>query len=218
MKEISDGIYQTKKDILTINLVPGFKSYSEKTIEIGRIKYRVWDPKRSKIAAAIRKGLRQIPVRKGSKVLYLGIASGTTASHISDIIGKQGMIYGIEFAPRPVRDLIYTVERRRNMIPVLSDARLPQDYAGIVEKVDFIFEDIAQKDQVEILSRNAKVFLKKDGFAMIAIKARSIDVSKRPDIIFRESRKKLEKDFIVLEQVNLNPYEKDHMLFLVRMR
>ncbi|MBW6452054.1 MAG: fibrillarin-like rRNA/tRNA 2'-O-methyltransferase [DPANN group archaeon] len=218
MNEISKGIYRTNKDILTINLVPGFKSYAEKSIRIGKGEYRIWDPKKSKLSAAITKGLKEIPLYKGSKVLYLGIASGTSASHISDVIGETGIIYGIEFAPRSIRDLTYVAEKRKNIIPILSDARIPVDYASIVEQVDFIFEDIAQKDQVEIFTRNAKIFLKKGGYGMIAIKSRSIDVSKNPEIIFKESRKKLETDFNVIQQVNLNPFEKDHMLFFVKMK
>ncbi len=52
-----------------------------------KIEYRVWNPFRSKLAAAILGGVDQIYMPPGSKVLYLGAASGTTVSHVSDIVG-----------------------------------------------------------------------------------------------------------------------------------
>ena len=42
-------------------------------------------PFRSKLAAAILGGVENIWMKPGSKVLYLGAASGTTVSHVSDI-------------------------------------------------------------------------------------------------------------------------------------
>ncbi len=107
------------------------------------------------------------------KVLYLGIASGTTSSHFSDIIGKEGIIYGIEISERVLRDLLPVSEERKNIMPILADARKPEEYPWI-EQVDLIYADIALKEQSEILIRNAKMFLKPDGFGMIAVKSRSI--------------------------------------------
>lgn len=53
----------------------------------GKIEYRVWNPFRSKLAAAILGGVEKIHMEPGSKVLYLGAASGTTVSHVADIVG-----------------------------------------------------------------------------------------------------------------------------------
>ena len=55
--------------------------------KIGKIEYRVWNPFRSKLAAAILGGVDKIHIKPGSKVLYLGAASGTTVSHVADIVG-----------------------------------------------------------------------------------------------------------------------------------
>ena len=53
-----------------------------------KTEYRVWNPFRSKLAAAILGGVDKIHMKPGAKVLYLGAASGTTVSHVSDIVGK----------------------------------------------------------------------------------------------------------------------------------
>ena len=47
----------------------------------------MWNPFRSKLAAAILGGVDKIHMKPGSKVLYLGAASGTTVSHVSDLVG-----------------------------------------------------------------------------------------------------------------------------------
>ena len=52
-----------------------------------KTEYRVWNPFRSKLAAAILGGVDKIHIKPGVKVLYLGAASGTTVSHVSDIVG-----------------------------------------------------------------------------------------------------------------------------------
>lgn len=58
-----------------------------------KIEYRVWNPFRSKLAAAILGGVDKIYMPPGSKVLYLGAASGTTVSHVADVVGPVSLIY-----------------------------------------------------------------------------------------------------------------------------
>ena len=113
-----------------------------------------------------------------SKVLYLGASTGTTISHLSDILGESGEIYAVEIAAQCMKSLIALSDRRRNIIPIHADARQPQEYAEVGE-VDTIYMDVAQPDQDDILIKNAKMFLKKGGIAMIAIKSQSIDVTQR---------------------------------------
>jgi fibrillarin-like rRNA methylase len=36
----------------------------------------------------------------GSKLLYLGGASGTSVSHCSDLVGPEGAVYAVEFSHR----------------------------------------------------------------------------------------------------------------------
>lgn len=221
-KEVSYGIFlfeyeDGKKVLATKNLVPGKTVYDEKLIKYEGVEYRTWSPYRSKLAAAILNGLKHVPINEGFKVLYLGIASGTTASHISDIIGKKGIIYGIEFSQRPIRDLLKVAEIRKNIAPLLKDARLPHEYSYIAESVDLIYEDIAQPFQSEILIKNVRMFLKNSGEALIAIKARSIDVTKPPEQVFEEQKKVIEDEGLkVVEEVRLDPYSKDHIMFRIK--
>ncbi|MFH1623008.1 MAG: fibrillarin-like rRNA/tRNA 2'-O-methyltransferase [Candidatus Aenigmatarchaeota archaeon] len=214
-----DGIYTIDGRLATVNLLPGVRVYGEDLVKIGRTEYRIWDKYRSKPAAALKKKLRVFPLKTGMTVLYLGAASGTTVSHFSDIVGKEGVIYGIDIAERVLRELIHHAEARGNIVPILADARLPEKYAAqIFGHVDLVFEDVASKDQAEILVRNADKFLAPGGYAMIAIKSQSIDVTKPPKEIYDECLKELEKHFEVMAKVELDPYEKMHMFVVLRKK
>jgi fibrillarin-like pre-rRNA processing protein len=219
IKEKSDGVFLVNNQLATINLTPGVKVYGEKTIVIDKKEYRIWDYYRSKPAAAIKRGLKNFPLKRGMKILYLGIASGTTASHFSDIIGKEGIIYGVEIAERVLRELLSVADRRNNIISILADARKPEDYESMVlEKVDLVYEDVADPDQVEILIRNSQKFLKPNGLAMIAIKSQSIDVTKPPKEVYEKCLKELKNYFEITDKVELDPYEKMHLFVVMRKR
>lgn len=192
-----------------------FSVYGENIVRNHDKFLRTWDPTRSKLGAAIVKGITDIGFNKNSKVLYLGSASGTTVSHVSDIVDK-GIVYAIDFAPRVMRDLMFLAKSRDNIIPIINDAKHPENYARFMRPVDFVFQDIAQKEQVEIFERNVFSFLKEGCFSMLAIKARSIDVAKRPKEVFSEVRDRLLKNFKIIDSKTLDPYEDDHMVFLVK--
>jgi fibrillarin-like pre-rRNA processing protein len=214
-----EGVFKINGNICTINLVPGEKVYGEKLIKIKETEYRVWDPYRSKPSAAMKKGLKIFPLWKGMKILYLGIASGTTASHFSDIIGKNGIIYGIEISDEPLRDLTLLAEKRGNIVPILADARFPERYEYLVlDKVDLVYEDIADPDQINILFWNCEKYLKPKGHAMIAIKSQSIDVTKKPREVYKKCLKKLSKKFEILDKVELDPYEKFHLFIVMKAK
>jgi fibrillarin-like pre-rRNA processing protein len=210
--EFDDG---TKK-LATVNFAPGSQVYGEKLVEIEGVEYRFWDPYRSKLAAAVLKGMKGMPIENGSKVLYLGAASGTTVSHVSDMIGQNGIAYCVEISSRPLRDLLLVCSRRPNMVSILADAAKPNEYCSLVEQVDVIYQDVAQVEQTEILLKNVKVFLRDGGHALFMIKSRSIDVTKEPRDIFREEIEKLEKKMEVLDSKILEPYEKDHAMIFLR--
>jgi len=214
-----EGIFVLDGKLATVNLTPGQKVYGEELVKEKNIEYRIWDFWRSKPAAAIKKGLKGFPLKEGMKILYLGIASGTTASHFSDIIGREGIIYGVDIAERVLRELIAHAEKRGNIIPFLGDSRKPEDYENVVmEKVDCVYEDVASPDQVQILIRNAQKFLKTKGFAMVAIKSQSIDVTKDPKKIYKESLEELEKYFEIIDKIELDPYEKAHLFVVMKMK
>lgn len=214
-----DGVFLVDNSLSTINLVPGQKVYGEELIKINNKEYRIWDYYRSKPAAAIKKGLKEFPIKKGMIILYLGIASGTTASHFSDIIGEEGMIYGVDVSERVLRELVPHAEKRGNIVPILADSRIPEEYQNtITEKVDLVYCDVASPDEIELFIRNCEKFLKPKGFGMIAVKSRSIDVLKEPKVIYQETRKNFEAIFDILDFVILDPYEKDHGYFVVRLK
>ncbi len=211
-------IFRDKKwRLYTKNLVRGQRVYGERLIVYNGEEYREWIANRSKLAAAIRKNIGKVPIKEGDKVLYLGIAAGTTASHISDIIGWKGIIYGIDVAPRILIELMKVVKERKNIIPILADASKPEIYLSVVPKVDLVYQDIAQPHQVKILISNVDLFLKNKGYIFFAVKARSIDVSKDPKLIFKEVSRELDEYGLkIINRVRLEPYHKDHMMFLLQ--
>jgi rRNA 2'-O-methyltransferase fibrillarin len=142
-------VLQGKEHLLvTRNLVPGDSVYGEKRISIEspssnpelpaeKIEYRVWNPFRSKLAAGILGGLDDIHIAPGKKVLYIGAASGTSVSHVADVVGpvrcsgasggvesytdgvplsQEGTVYAVEFSHRSGRDLINMAKKRTNVI------------------------------------------------------------------------------------------------------
>jgi len=200
-------------------LIPGDSVYGEKRISVdgedGKVEYRVWNPFRSKIAAAIVGGVDQIHIAPGSKVLYLGAASGTTVSHVSDVVGPTGLVYAVEFSARSGRDLINVAKKRTNIIPIVEDARHPNKYRMLVGMVDVLFADVAQPDQARIFELNARNFLKTGGKFVISIKANCIDSTAPPQAVFAEQVNQLKKDgFKPSEQITLEPYERDHAVVI----
>src|SRR6266705_3991025 len=182
-----------REQLATLSLAPGTSVYGETRFKVNGNEYRIWDPYRSKLAAAIWKGLSVLPLKPGSKVLYLGAASGTTVSHVSDIVGEGGRVYCIEFAQRSFRDLVNTVcQNRPNTTPVFEDARFPVRYRSIVPEVDTVYSDIAQPDQARIIADNLDMFLCGSGDFLLCVKARSIDVTREPQQIFMEEARVLE--------------------------
>ncbi len=221
MVEISEfknfrSVYQIndsgQRTLATVNLIPGKKVYDETLIKFKDEELRTWNPFRSKLAAAILNGLEELPIGERTHILYLGAASGTTCSHISDIVGRKGRVYCIEFSPRAIRDLLPLCADRRNLLPILADARFPERYSPLCGLVDLIYCDVAQPDQSKILVNNAMLYLKPSGKIMIAIKARSIDVTKPPAEIFKSEVEFLErKGFTINQKIRLEPYTADHI-------
>ena len=203
--------------LATRNLTPGKRVYGEQLVNFKGVEYRVWNPYRSKLGAAILNKLKVMPIRDGSKVLYLGAASGTTVSHVSDIVGEGGIVYSVEFSPRVFREFVQNIidQGRRNVIPILADARYPEQYVSIVKSVDVVYIDVAQPFQAKILADNADVFLKKGGYVMLVIKAMSIDVTKEPSETFKREIDTLkERGFEVVDMVHLEPYDTAHAMVI----
>lgn len=212
-------VFLKNGEIATKNLTPGIKVYDEKLIQEDKDgvieEYRIWNPRRSKLSAALLNGLEKLNLENNSKVLYLGASTGTTVSHISDIV-TDGVIYAVEFSPVSMKKLVRLSQNRPNVLPILADATKPKYYLNKVEKVDLVYCDVAQAKQSELFINNMNLFLKEEGQGLITIKARSIDVAQKPKKIFKDEANKIKsKGYSIVEKIKLEPYEKDHVAFLV---
>ena len=208
------NLHLEKNKLFTKNKVPGKAVYGEKLVKINNEEFRFWDPEKSKIAAAMLKGLK-IEFKIDDKILYLGAASGTTVSHLSDLI-ENGKIFAVEISARVLAKLVLLAKERDNIFPILGDANEPLEYSNIVPIVDVVFQDVAQKNQVEIFIKNCKIYLKDDGIGILALKTRSVDISKTAEQIHNEVLKELKKHFKIVEFVKLDPYEKEHYCYLCK--
>ncbi|MET1125196.1 MAG: fibrillarin-like rRNA/tRNA 2'-O-methyltransferase [Archaeoglobaceae archaeon] len=208
MKEVMRNVYIRDGTLFTKSRYGSH--YGERVID----GFREWIPWRSKLAAMILKGYR-IEFSGKEKVLYLGAATGTTLSHLADIVDR-GVIYAVEYSAKPFEKLLELARERNNIIPLLADASKPWEYSGIVEKVDFIYQDIAQPNQVEILEENIRFFLKKGGEFVIMVKARSIDSTAEASEVFKRVRKRIESRYKIIASDDLEPYHKDHIFIHAR--
>lgn len=204
-------------------MTPGISVYAEKRVSVdngeNKVEYRVWNPFRSKLAAAILGGVESIHIKPGAKVLYLGAASGTTVSHVSDIVGPEGLVYAVEFSHRSGRDLINMAKKRTNVIPIIEDARHPHKYRMLVGMVDVIFADVAQPNQTQIVALNAHNFLKNGGHFVISIKASCIDSTAEPAAVFAAEVNKMKTEKMKpKEQLTLEPFERDHAVVVGEYR
>jgi fibrillarin-like pre-rRNA processing protein len=216
MKEIFSGVSREGKSIFTTNLVPEAKVYGERLVNQNNIEYREWEPTRSKLGAAILNGLKELPIKTGSIVLYLGASTGTTVSHVSDIVKKDGLIYAVEFSERVFHPLFDLSAKRKNIAPIMADARKSGDFY-FAETADVVYVDIADPEETTISINCADEFLKKGGYLMIAIKSQSIDVTKRPETIYREESAKLKNaGYEIVQIIDLEPYEQKHAMIVAK--
>lgn len=210
-------VFRDNKLIYTENhpSCQGIKIYGEKLVKYKNKELRYWNPYRSKLAATIINGLEEIDIVLGSKFLYLGAANGTTVSHVSDIL-KDGVIYAIDNSPLALKDLLTLSKKRDNIIPIFNDANHPEKYNSIVQKVDFIYQDISQKNQAEIFITNVDRYLKKNGYGILMVKARSIDVSLKPKKAYNLVINKIkEKKLRIIDLIDISKYEKDHAAIVI---
>ncbi len=213
MKEIWHNVFRDERGLYTKSLDPGTKVYNEHLTRYKGFELRSWNPRRSKLAAGIMKGLKTFPFAAKSKVLYLGAAQGTTPSHVSDIVDK-GFEVCVDISQKTMESLIPLSERRENMLPVLADASHPEQYAEYCDGIDIVYQDVAQPNQAAILLKNAELMDK--GYLILAIKARSVDVTKNPSEVIKGEIAILKKEVDVVETLRLEPFEKDHALVVCR--
>jgi fibrillarin-like pre-rRNA processing protein len=207
---LPDGVERREFDGEERLATRGEPVYGEPTVE----GWRLWDARRSKVAAMFEAGV-DTGLSGGDSILYLGAASGTTVSHVADFAGPT---YAVEFAPRPMRDLVGVAEARDRLFPLLADARRPETYAHVVESnLDAIVQDVATRGQATVAVRNRQ-FLADDGRLVAAIKARSEDVTAPPETVFDDALSELESTYEVLETTRLDPLHEDHLGIVARPR
>jgi len=212
------GIFQRGSKLFTINpsYCNNIKVYGENLRTIKGIQYRSWNPFRSKLAAVLTKKQIKLPFKSSSTVLYLGAATGTTVSHLSDIC-IDGWMYAVESSPVAAKTLLSLIRQRKNIIPIIEDANHPDRYVHMLtDYVDFIYQDISQRRQAEIFAKNIDLFLKKDGEGVIMVKARSIDVALKPQEAYSMVEKQLKENGLQInESIELSPFEKDHTALFI---
>ena len=210
---ISRVMVNGKSHLATVNMLKGNTLYGEKLVSRDGNEYRTWDPFRSKLAAAYTKGLR-FDFSKIRNILYLGASTGTTVSHLSDIMGHTGKIFAVESSARVARELISNVSSKRtNVIPIIEDARKPRSYFSIYDKMDLVYCDIAQPDQTNIATDNCKIYLKEEKPLLLVIKTRSIDVTMSPKNVISQEIRRLEgQSFTIKQNIDLAPFDKDHAM------
>ncbi|HLP79218.1 MAG TPA: fibrillarin-like rRNA/tRNA 2'-O-methyltransferase [Acidobacteriota bacterium] len=210
------GVFFFKNGLWTVNAVPGTVVYGERLFTMNGVEYRAWDPLRSKLAAGIKRGISQIGIKPGSTVLYLGCSTGTTVSHVAEIVGETGKVYALDVAPRVMRDLVLLSKKRTNILPIMADANRPTTFAQMVSQVDVVFMDIAQQNQIEIFEKNVQAFLKPGGFGLLSYKSRSVDISKTPKQLYEEARAQLSQTMTIVDYKTLDPFEKDHAMYVCK--
>ena len=200
--------------LYTDGLVPAAGSvYGERVLAREQHLLRHWDPNRSKLGAALAKGADVPLPAVGSRWLYLGASTGTTASHVADLVGPGGRVAAVERSLRPFARLVRFAERYPNVEPILADARHPEEYAGDVGVADGLYADIAQPDQVEILVANAALFLRPSATVLLALKTASLGREREPKQHLDRARAQLEDAGIeVTGTTSLEPFHKRHFL------
>jgi len=216
-QEISPGVFTLEiegQKRLATRSDDAVSVYGERILE----GYRLWDPFRSKLAALLLKSRSMRPaLARDAKVLYLGAATGTTVSHVGDIV-RDGLVYAVEFSPRSMRDLVRLCERRNNIVPILADAARPEEYAPLLEPVDLVYQDVSQRNQAEIACRNCIRYLKPGGELILMLKTRSVDVTSCPQSVLQDETKKLQnlEGLDLMPALDLLPFHQDHFAISAR--
>ncbi|MEM0129436.1 MAG: fibrillarin-like rRNA/tRNA 2'-O-methyltransferase [Thermoplasmata archaeon] len=211
------GVYREGRELFTRNARPGERVYGERVRTVGSVEYRAWDPFRSKLAAALLRGLPPPSPWTGARtVLYLGGAHGTTASHVADLV-PEASVYVVEKSPASFAPLLALARRRENLLPLLADAQLPERYAVDVGPVDFLYQDIAQRDQAGIFRENVRATLRSGGAGILMLKVRSVTQRRPPEAIVREARRIVEDGgFAIDRQIDLAPFSREHVALVGR--
>jgi fibrillarin-like rRNA methylase len=193
--------------------------YGERWVHDGRRSFRAFEPGRSKLSAGIvREWTGPVPT-VGESWLYLGAATGTTASHVADLVGPEGRVYAVERSPRPFARLLALARRWPNLLPILADAREPRELSALVPPVQGVYADIAQPDQVSIVRANAELFLVgRASGVVLALKTASMGRERDPAGHLAAAQQELAGRVDLVPPVRLDPFHRGHFLIGGRYR
>lgn len=210
------GVRRDGRDLFTANARPGERVYGEVVRTIEGVEYRHWDPFRSKLAAyLLRANPPSAPWTPGGSALYLGGGHGTTVSHLSDLVGS-GSIFVVEKSPTAFAPLLALARKRSNLFPILADAQLPERYQAEVGRVEFIYQDVAQRHQAGIFVENVRACLTPHGRGLLMLKVRSVTQRRPANAIVREARHELGRaGLTVAAECSLAPFSKEHVALAV---
>ena len=184
--------------------------YGERIRPQNRRWIRRWDPYRSKLAAALARGWRGLIPAPEERWLYLGAATGTTASHFADLVGPRGAVYSVERSVRPFARLLDLAERYPNLFPILADVRRPESYLHLVPPVRGIYSDVAQPDQAALARENAELFLTDGSPLLLVLKLGSMGRDRTPDELAKRAVDELRPLSAVQPSLTLEPYHRLH--------
>ena len=184
--------------------------YGERWTDRGGHWLRAWVPTRSKLAAALEVGWEGPLPAEGQRWLYLGAATGTTSSHVADLLGPEGALYAVEKSPRPFQKLLRFAERWPNVRPILADVRSLDEEPFVVPLVDGLYADLPQPDQVELVLRAARRFLKEGGILLLALKTASMGRELSAPMHLERAEQRLGRFFELERTVRLAPWHRGH--------
>jgi len=222
-----------KEQLTTKNIVEGTKTHKEKIVIVNDEEFLEWNPYKSKLAAAIRNGLQILPIIKNSKVVCINPLEDSTILHISNIVGSNGSVFVIDINKNKKSFLNKLVDTHKNIIPIYDTVDELSFSSSITGKVDALYVDLPESEQIEQIVRNYGSLLKNEGFLMLVAKKDS-DAILENDIVgwmaeqraglnkIREITAKLKSQFEIIQEINLGinyamePYHKLHAFILAQ--
>ena len=221
-----------EEQLATKNIVKGTKTRKEKIVIVNNEEFLEWNPYKSKLAAAIRNGLQIIPIIKNSKIVCINLPEESTMLHISNIVGSGGSVFVIDVNKNKKSFLNKLVNTHKNIIPIYDKVDELSFFSSITGKVDALYVDIPESEQIEQIVEKYGSLLKNEGFLMFVTK--KDDAILDDDIVgwmaeqragfdkIREITTKLKTQFEIIQEINLGvnyetePYHRLHAFILAQ--
>ena len=222
-----------EEQLATKNMVKGTKTRKEKIVIVNNEEFLEWNPYKSKLAAAIRNGLQILPIIKNSKVVCINLLEESTILHISNIVGSNGSVFVIDINKNKKSFLNKLVNTHKNIIPIYDTVDELSFSSSITGKVDALYVDIPESEQIETIVEKYGSLLKNEGFLMLIAKKDDNAIIEN-DIAgwmaeqraglnkIREITTKLKSQFEIIQEINLGlnygmrPYHKFYAFILAQ--